>query len=675
MLNAQSDFVSLLAWAFLLKERLTQQRSLASLLWIIQRSQVKQCRRLWYLTCFFFAGFPSIGDRIFSNLFVQKWRQSIFFYVTDQSTFFRSMEYYQSGIDHLQFTSNFFRATSFKVNSLLLPYQHYHLRAPSAVYLLLWYHSEQLRMRFFNDYVKSHDYLNRNTFLPRRFRFQKTLFTYRARMNRKQFFRHLFLRQALAQRYSVVEFQGLNLWHQMPSFSDQLDWNHTVPLVQGWQLPLSLAARSLPLEHLAAPSQKFFLGFNFIQLNLWANALLANDPLTFGDLVRMDWTHFLLSLPLFVLYSAFRKWFWIWTRILTRLFVSSVYLEQRRYDFNYLLISSLSKAQKNLATAQRLYFLWQVIDFRVSTFWDVSMFDRWARILVYTNTQTAARMFRMNYQYYQYGLMVRRFLFKHAIFGAFKKIDLLFTQKFFALDFIYWRMCSNGGIYRDFLANGEFSIKTFYRKLALDHYANERFLSMRLVLEYILRDNGFYFTDGITWLGEWFNPWSLRAPFYRLPNGEYDPQETRWSFSRHMATAASVKFVLTALRRSPPLSLASFFLLLDGDNSYVSSCRLNRSFSTILGTIRAYRRYYHYYRTEPLRYFRRYPHKVYVVSRTDPSYRERWFSFADRMRRAGIKKSDLPYYPSDDKLDIMKELKGRSATAKWAQPPIYWIIR
>lgn len=104
----------------------------------------------------------------------------------------------------------------------------------------------------------------------------------------------------------------------------------------------------------------------------------------------------------------------------------------------------------------------------------------------------------MNYQYYQYGIMVRRFLFKHALFGNFKKVALFFTQKFFFLDFIYWRMNSNGGIYRDFLANGELSISAFYRKLALDHYANERFLSMRLALEYILRANGFYFTDGIT---------------------------------------------------------------------------------------------------------------------------------------------------------------------------------
>lgn len=136
-----------------------------------------------------------------------------------------------------------------------------------------------------------------------------------------------------------------------------------------------------------------------------------------------------------------------------------------------------------------------------------------------------------------------------------------------------------------------------------------------------------------------------------------------------MATAATVKFLLTSLRRSPHLSLASFFLVLDGNFNH--SRRLNQSFAAILTTVRAYRRYYHYYRTEPLRYFRRYPHKVYVVSRKDPSYRERWFSFADRMRRAGIKKTDLPYYPSDDLLDIMKELKQRSATAKWAQPPMY----
>lgn len=66
-------------------------------------------------------------------------------------------------------------------------------------------------------------------------------------------------------------------------------------------------------------------------------------------------------------------------------------------------------------------------------------------------------------------------------------------------------------------------------------------------------------------------------------------------------------------------------------------------------------------------YFRRYPHKVFVHSRLDPSFRARWFSFADRMRRAGIKRSNLPYYPEKDDMDIMEDLKAREQNSLWVK--------
>jgi len=143
-------------------------------------------------------------------------------------------------------------------------------------------------MRFFNDYVKSHDYLNHSSHLARRFRFQRTLFTYRIHMTRKRFFRCLFMQQAYALRYRVVEFQALNLWHMMPSFSSDFQFNFFLPVSQTWRVQLALAARNLPVETLAAPRQRFLLGLNFLQINLWSNALLADDPLAFGGLVRMD---------------------------------------------------------------------------------------------------------------------------------------------------------------------------------------------------------------------------------------------------------------------------------------------------------------------------------------------------------------------------------------------------
>lgn len=663
----------LMPWASLLKNRLLYQNSYASLLWIIQRSQQPRCRLLWYQTCFFFASLSLTSERVFYNLFNGQWRSSIFFYVTNQALFFRALEYYYVGVDHLKFSADYFRGTSLKKNTMLLPFVHFHLRAPSVLFLLLWYHSEQLRLRFFNDHVKFHDYLNNSLYLSRRYRLQRTLFTYRLRPSRRQFFRFMFLKQAFALRYRAVEFEALNLWHLMPSFSAAFRFNSFLPISQTWRVQVALAARHLPVAALATPRQQFFFSLNFIQLNLWSHTLLADDPLAFSSMVRLDWTHFGMSFPLFLMRFRLRPWLWIWTKRLGKKFVTSIFKEQRQQDFNFPLLMALGEAQKILPTHPRLFFLWWVLDYRINRFWNNFLFDRWGRVGAYVSTKSRARMFRFNYQLHTYARFFKEILLTSAVFGEFQRISTFFTKRVVPLDFIYWRMTSNGTIYRDFLANGGFSLDTLYRKLALDHYAIQRFNAVRLLLEYFFRANGFYFTDGVTWQSILFNPWSLRAPYYRLPDGCYDPHETRWSFIRHTYTAATLKFILTCFRRSRHLSLATFFWLLD--ESFPTSLRLTQSFPVIVSTAVAYRRYYNMYQTEPLRYFRRYPHQVYVSSRLDPSFRARWFSFADRMRRAGIYRSDLPYYPQDDELDIIRDLKQRSATAKWAKPAIYWIIR
>lgn len=41
------------------------------------------------------------------------------------------------------------------------------------------------------------------------------------------------------------------------------------------------------------------------------------------------------------------------------------------------------------------------------------------------------------------------------------------------------------------------------------------------------------------------------------------------------------------------------------------------------------------------------------------------------MRRAGIKKTDLPYYPDTDDVDLMNALKKRSTTSHWLKPAVY----
>lgn len=141
-------------------------------------------------------------------------------------------------------------------------------------------------MRFYNDYVKSHDFINCSSYLVRRFRFQRTLVSYRVRDSRRQLFRYYFYFFSLQQRYRVVEFKGINLSNNTLSAKGNF-----------FILPLLLAnnkfrfasfMKKLPMETIADPLQRYFLGVTYIQLNLWANALLADDPLGFGYLVRLD---------------------------------------------------------------------------------------------------------------------------------------------------------------------------------------------------------------------------------------------------------------------------------------------------------------------------------------------------------------------------------------------------
>lgn len=92
---------------------------------------------------------------------------------------------------------------------IVLPYTNFYLRAPLTLYTLLWYHVEQLRMRFFNDFIRFHEYINASVHLPRRFRLQRVLSVYPYHSSsRKKLFRFFFHRQLEAQRYRAVQFRG-----------------------------------------------------------------------------------------------------------------------------------------------------------------------------------------------------------------------------------------------------------------------------------------------------------------------------------------------------------------------------------------------------------------------------------------------------------------------------------
>lgn len=120
------------------------------------------------------------------------------------------------------------------------------------------------------------------------------------------------------------------------------------------------------------------------------------------------------------------------------------------------------------------------------------------------------------------------------------------------------------------------------------------------------------------------------------------------------------KFFFSYLRRSLNLSLACYFICCQ--KHWRSPIR-NRLWAEVFLGPAAKERYFAFYRVGFLRRFRRFPKKVYIISRLDPTYRERWFAFSDRMRRAGIKKTDLPYYPADDQLDFIADLRKRERKA------------
>lgn len=665
------EFSKILLWGSFFQQHLLRQKSMASLLWIVQQSQDSFSRKLWYETCFFFACLSKISERPFRLWFDHRWLYSFFFFLKDQTFFFRSLEYHFAKVDGLQFGSKYFRGTSYKVTTHLLPYDRFHLRAPATLYLLLWYHSEQIRMRFFDDYVKSHDLINHSFFLPCRFRYQKTLWSYRVRGCRKQLLRWFFFFSSRQNRYTVMEFQAFDTRNSFSFFS----FSQVVPpvlLSSSSSLELTLATKMLPLKYIANVRQRFFLGTFFMQLNLWSNTLLADDPLKFYALVRMDWAHYLFSLPVFVFTFRIHQWFWLWQKRLITKFVSTVFKEYRRSTFDFSLLSSLKNSLLPLKSNLRFFFLWWVLDFRINRFWNHWVFNRWSTIPAYTDLRTKAKMFPLNYQFFSHMRFSRHFLRKVALYGNSPSISIFFSRTILPLDFLYWRMSSNGFTYRQFMGNGLFSLDSFYRRLTLDHYARERFSAFRFYLEYLMRTQGVYCSTGLTWKGENRNPFPKVAPFVRLPNNQMDPQEPRWSFSAHFFAMAFRRFFLACLRRSKLLSLFSFFLFLDGKCR--KPYRLVFLFSQMTRAVVGHRRFLNLYKYSHLKQFRRYPHKVFVHSRLDPSFRARWFSFADRMRRAGIKRSQLPYYPENDSMDIILDLKKIYKKASWVQKPRYWII-
>lgn len=665
---APSDFHSLLAWGSLFRKQLFRQQSLASFLWLVQQSQTSTSRVLWYQTCFFLASLSRIAERPFYQWFNRRWQHSIFFFLTDQSFFFRSLEYYSKGVDYLKFSSRYLRGTSLRPTKVLLPFSRFHLRAPGTLFITLWYHSEQLRMRFFNDYVRTHELLTHSFFLPRRFRFQRTIFSYRIRCRRKLLFRYIFFFNTCNQRYSVVEYRGLNVNNQVTvsSFSP-LEWSHMIS--SSSTLNLALATKNLPLARFWKTRPRFFLANNYLQLNLWAHTLLARVPLKMRALNRLDWSHFLSCFPVFLLFRRVRHLLSALSDRLINQFFKTTYQEMITADS--FVFFSLQKLVQPLATSPDYCFLWKLFSYRVNSYWNYNIVDRWSRITVYTNTRTKAKRFRLNYQIFHFILYLRTYMKKYVIFGDFKAVSLLFSKNLFPLDLLHWRLTSNGQAYRTGFKNGTLSLPAFYRKLTLDHYAKERFITVRYALEQLMQRSGFFMSTGRTWRRALL--WSKRAPYYRLPVGAYHPKEPRWSFSNHLYSLALRRFVLAIFRRSFVLSLLLFFLFLDGIN--IDPFRFQYFFQELTKTALAFRRYIEVYQTTSLKQYRRYPHQVFVHSRVDPSFRARWFSFADRMRRTGIPRSDLPYYPESDQTDIIDDLTKRNLKSYWRKTPRFWIVK
>lgn len=95
--------------------------------------------------------------------------------------------------------------------------------------------------------MRTHELLNHSFYLPRRFRFQQTIFSYRVRGRRKRLFRFLFFFNSVARRYSAITFKALNKKTQlsMSSFSVE-DAQH---LLRGsTTLNLALTTPNLPLD-------------------------------------------------------------------------------------------------------------------------------------------------------------------------------------------------------------------------------------------------------------------------------------------------------------------------------------------------------------------------------------------------------------------------------------------
>lgn len=204
------------------------------------------------MTCFAFASVPAISERVFANEFTHHWKLSVFFYIQDQSSFFRIFESYKAGVNYQQFTANYFR--THKPSTLLLRYEHFHLRAPAFFYLHVWFHAEHIRLRLYNDYVRFDPYASQR--LIPKYRWLQRIFARRNRLRRLYSYRWRFFYRCFQQKHHAFEFRGLSLPYSQPLMETEVVPFRFLSILDHWRTKVTLAARQLPL---AGVRQTYYL--------------------------------------------------------------------------------------------------------------------------------------------------------------------------------------------------------------------------------------------------------------------------------------------------------------------------------------------------------------------------------------------------------------------------------
>lgn len=613
------------------KHRFIWRQSLSLLLLLVKQAQRESCRSNYYKVCYFFSILEKVKERCFWLTQWDGWKFSNICVVTDLFDFLSTMEYHLEGVIWSDFSSDYFYPKKLD-SSLMLKFKDFFLRLDTATFMIFWTALAYMRMALYNQYVKNHFFTIDSKYIYLRKANMRTI--RRLGVHRILTMRAHFFLTLLDQRYRIIKFRSHSLPLQPTAdlgLITLLQQNRNYMYMQGfgnfsWKSIVNNGDLSI-----------YFKKFYYNELYVMANALLAYQGQQFMEYTRLDYETVRVLSGIFAINPWTRYWWYkLWTIVYYNKFFENFYCSAPVQ--NFYLVKELCKLNKALTFDHSYRFAYYVWSLLISNYFNYFLLRmlHWVRLYKDTGQGYA-------HWYSQKPLNTR--LNKFTIFGPFNRVDLAFTRGLFGLEYYLWRIWNPDSEY-DF-NEGRLDFPLFIRKVDLDLPYQSKVISLSSVY--------FIFLTKI----KMFIPQQPRRPHFMhhaLFSKLRERDDRLLKMSKVLLMRAVDTLLISLYTLSLPLSYLTYFLLVAEDKPTLHLFNIHQAGCLMMPAVNnvAHVKRICIYKEE-WNDLRRYPNQIGVHSK-NPMYRETWLRFANRMRRAGILITDLPYYRATEDIDIITDL-------------------